>query len=236
MKGRTLHIFTSMMLCVLLAMLLAIGASSSRSLIAQASDEANTATDSTEPDEYGEAAKSLANAYGLPEDTAKRRVEGQSDRMMFRTLVAEKLGDTIGGFSYDPVSGTTTVSTTDEAKDTPLITQLAEQYGVAITITPADYSYAQLDEWAQQILAEASGNPSILDAYPDPETNSVTIKVDKRAARNYESLPTVSTLATQSVPITIVAGEETDTSTPDICTGKSSCGAPLRGGINILSR
>lgn len=181
-------------------------------------------------DEWEQAAALVAAAYSLPRRTALERVADQEDRWEFREAVAAELGDTFAGFSYDYTSDVQTVLTTDAESARPVVDVYAEDHGVSGTVTEVPYSYDELARLEGQIQdGEFPELGRVWGASVDQRANVVTAYVDP-------SISTVElrTLQTARIhPAVRVAVADIRNEAPDVCTSKTSCGAPLRGGIVI---
>ncbi|WP_454777777.1 trypsin-like serine protease [Georgenia muralis] len=179
------------------------------------------------PSEWLEGAQVLAREYGLSETEALDRVSSQTARMEFRETVAANLGDTFAGLRYDPVSGVQTVLTTEPESAAAEITSLAQDAGIEVAVEEATYSYDELRSLAEKAKQGGLGIAAtdVVSAQIDDNSNSVVAYVPEDR---------LQALSTQRVheAVTLEAYVD-DQGVEEVCTGKRSCGAPLRGGIGL---
>lgn len=183
------------------------------------------------PSEWIEGAQVLAREYGLSETEALERVSTQTARMEFRETVAATLGDTFAGFRYDPVSGVQTVLTTEPESDGAEIAVLAQDAGINVAIEEATYSYDELRSFAEKAQEGELGIAAkdVVSAQIDDNSNSIVVYVPEE---RLEALSTQRMQQSLHDTVTLEAYVEGH-SVEETCTGKYSCGAPLRGGIGL---
>lgn len=183
------------------------------------------------PSEWIEGAQVLAREYGLSETEALERVSTQTARMEFRETTAATLGETFAGFRYDPVSGVQTVLTTEPESDGADIAVLAKDAGIDVAIEEATYSYDDLRSLAEKAQQGGLGIAAkdVVSAQIDDNSNSVVVYVPEE---RLEALSGQTVQQSLHETVTLEAYVE-DHGVEEVCTGKRSCGGPLRGGIEL---
>lgn len=180
------------------------------------------------PDEWVEGAAILERDYGLTPTVAKERIADQSDRFMFREMVADALGPFFSGFRFDPVSGVQSILVTDADRAAGAVQKLAAEYAIPTSIVEVEYSYDELREIAAAASRGQAGIPAehVESAQIDDNSNTVDVYVQK------EYLPEAKAQVRSNNAIVVSAYEPLAT-IDEVCTSKDSCGGPLRGGIEI---
>lgn len=220
------HLRTSAAL-VLVATFLVVSASS---MPVQAVDDENWRLPTTYSlpafPEFEEARHDVMRRHDLSREEATSWVVTQEHRVRFRESAVAAAGPTYAGFRQDVGRGVQVMLLTDRSRIGVLET-LAEETKAVVEFEEVEFSWSELVEVRDEL--HAGLNPIIGDrlqsATIDDAANSVDVHLPP------STLATAVQRAGEFHPSVRLLLHEPDTGVDEVCTGKFSCGRPLRGGI-----
>ena len=177
--------------------------------------------------EYDLIVESLAATYDPSGDEAVAAASGQSRSSTLLSAIVEL--PEFGGSWFEPKANLLHVFVTG-ASANERIAEESQLAGIEIKLEPADYSFAELEEFASKINADRSEDALEHGAYvagADDSANRVVIAVFDPS---YEKDVPAVLVHDPRVVLKVLEGEKPQ---PAACTTRTACGTPLRGGIPV---